>query len=173
MLSFYLSLIDTKEGRKKFEEMYNKYKNLMLYIAFDILKDNYLAEDAVHMAFMKIISNFNDYNFENDSKTKNFVAILTKNVAISMYRQKKRNVEINFEDLSFEKIDFDNISETMQINFIKEQIGKLNDIYKDVLTLKYFNDFNNKEIAIALDISEATVRKRLERARKILEDKIK
>ena len=39
--------------------------------------------------------------------------------------------------------------------------------------LKYFNDFNNKEISEVLEISENTVRKRLERARKILEEKIK
>lgn len=173
MLSFYLSLIDTQEGKIKFEEMYNKYKNLMLYIAFDILKDNYLAEDAVHMAFMKIVSNFKEYNFEDDNKTKSFVAILAKNTAISMYRKRKKTIEINIENLSREKYDFDSISEEMKVDFIKEEIKNMNDVYKDVLMLKYFNDFDNKEISKILEISESTVRKRLERARKILEEKLK
>jgi RNA polymerase sigma factor (sigma-70 family) len=42
--------------------------------------------------------------------------------------------------------------------------------YKDVLTLKYVQEFSSEEIAKILDISEATVRKRLERAKRRLEE---
>jgi len=46
-------------------------------------------------------------------------------------------------------------------------------IYKDVLTLKYVQEFSNEEIAKMLDISEAAVRKRLERAKRRLEELLK
>jgi RNA polymerase sigma-70 factor (ECF subfamily) len=42
---------------------------------------------------------------------------------------------------------------------------KLPIIYKDVLTLKYVQEYSNLEIAQILGISEPTVRKRLERAK--------
>lgn len=47
---------------------------------------------------------------------------------------------------------------------------KLPVIYKDVLALKYVQEFSNDEIAKMLDISEAAVRKRLERAKRRLEE---
>lgn len=53
----YLTLLDTQEGVSKFEQLYKTYKNRMYYIANSILKDSYLAEDAVHNAFLRIINN--------------------------------------------------------------------------------------------------------------------
>lgn len=54
MLTLYLSMLDTEE-KSKMEELYNTYKGLMLHIAFDILKDYDLANDALHDAFLKMI----------------------------------------------------------------------------------------------------------------------
>lgn len=55
MLTVYLSVLDTDEEKSKMEELYNTYKGLMLHIAFDILKDYDLANDALHNAFLKIM----------------------------------------------------------------------------------------------------------------------
>ena len=54
MLLYYLSLVDTEEEKSKLENLYYEYKALMKYIAFNILGDNGLAEDAVHEAFIKL-----------------------------------------------------------------------------------------------------------------------
>jgi RNA polymerase sigma-70 factor (ECF subfamily) len=43
-------------------------------------------------------------------------------------------------------------------------------IYQEVLKFKYVQELSNTEIAQMLDISEATVRKRLERSKKKLEE---
>lgn len=43
-------------------------------------------------------------------------------------------------------------------------------IYRDVITLKYIDDFTNEEIAKFLNISEATVRKRIERAKQKIQE---
>ena len=50
----YLQLIDTAEDRSKFERLYEQYKQLMFYTAFQILKRPQDAEDAVHHAFLSI-----------------------------------------------------------------------------------------------------------------------
>ena len=61
----------------------------------------------------------------------------------------------------FENIDYDELVKT---------ISQLPQIYKDVLFLRYVNDFSVKEISKMLDISVDTVWKRLERARKMLKE---
>lgn len=53
---------------------------------------------------------------------------------------------------------------------LTDAVLKLPVIYKDALKLKYVQGFSNSEIAGMLDISEAAVRKRLERARSMLEE---
>ena len=58
MLNIFLSLIDSDEDKAKFSNLYEQYKNLMFYIARDILKDEHLAEDAVQEAFIRIAKNF-------------------------------------------------------------------------------------------------------------------
>ena len=57
MLSFYLSLVDETNEQDKLVQIYDKYKNLMLSVAHEILNDTYLAEDAVHNAFIKLSHN--------------------------------------------------------------------------------------------------------------------
>jgi len=53
VLVFYLSVIDTEEDKTKFELIYEQYGKLMFYIANQILKDQFLAEDAVHLFYAK------------------------------------------------------------------------------------------------------------------------
>ena len=49
----FLMMIDTPEEKRKFVVLYEKYRHLMMKVAMDILKDPYVAEDAVHNAFLK------------------------------------------------------------------------------------------------------------------------
>jgi RNA polymerase sigma-70 factor (ECF subfamily) len=52
MIAIYLSIIDSEQDKNKFEILYTTYRKLMFYVANRILKDQYLAEDAVHQAFI-------------------------------------------------------------------------------------------------------------------------
>ena len=76
---------------------------------------------------------------------------------------------IPLEDVEY-CITTEPISVAEDLDHLARAVLKLPVIYKDVLTLKYVQEFSNEEIAKMLDISEATVRKRLERARRMLEE---
>lgn len=54
-----------------------------------------------------------------------------------------------------------------------EEIRKLNDIYKEVLELKYIAQFSNQEIADFLHIEKKTVEMRLYRANNILRERLR
>ena len=54
-----------------------------------------------------------------------------------------------------------------------EEIQKLNDIYKEVLELKYVAQFSNQEITDFLHIEKKTVEMRLYRANNILRERLR
>lgn len=51
----YLSLIEEDAEREKFEMLYDAYRNLMFYLANEILGDTQDSEDVVHQSLIKII----------------------------------------------------------------------------------------------------------------------
>ena len=56
MLQLYLTLVEDGEVGK-LEALYREYKSIMLSKAYSVLRDEGLAEDAVHNAFMRILKN--------------------------------------------------------------------------------------------------------------------
>lgn len=98
MLVFYLSVLDTTEERSKFEELYIKYGKLMKYVAYNILCDDALAEDAVHNAFLKLMKYLNKIDEVNCHKTKSFIVIVTESVSKDMYMKRKREATVNIDD---------------------------------------------------------------------------
>ena len=173
MLSIYLSLIESQEDKEKFEQLYYAYRKLMKYIAQGILRDEYLAEDAVHNAFIKLTKYINKFGDIFCHKTKSFIVIVIESVSKDMYRKRKKEYAESFDDHveSFVTAAPDFLN--LDLEIIISVINELPDIYREVMLLKYLHEYNDKEIGDLLEISSSTVRKRLERARKIIADILK
>lgn len=77
MIALYLSLVDENQ-KDKFEKVYYKYKDLMFYIAYEVLRNERDAEDAVQEGFLRIAKNISKILDVNSSKSKNFVVLITK-----------------------------------------------------------------------------------------------
>lgn len=173
MLNFYLLMIDSEEDKSKFEDIYLKYKNLMLNCAYDILHDSVLAEDAVHNAFLSVLKNMSKIKNVDTKETKGYVIVIVENAAKKIYAQEHK---IHTLELSGNEADV-NIEERYEskatVQFVKQQIESLPDIYRTVMTLKYYNDLDNKEISSVLSIPYETVRKRIFRGKQLLISRIK
>ena len=172
MLLFYLSLIETEEDKSKFERLYNQYKNLLKYVAIDMLHDDFLAEDAVHEAFIKLARHINGVDEQDEPKTKAFVIIIVKSVCSDMIRKEKKKKEIyveNIDDLGCSNNEF---FENLELEDICSVISSLPDTYREIIQLKLVYNLNDKEISDVLGISNAAVRKRMQRARGILRNKL-
>ena len=172
MLAIYLAVIDAEDDNNKFEFLYTTYRKLMFYVANRILNDEQLAEDAVHQTFLKILESFDKVEDVCCHKTKSYIVTIVRNTAINLYNRQRRNSSIAFEKVEF-CIAEEQIERTDDLDYLTKAVMKLPVIYKDMLTLKYVQEFSNAEIAQILGISEATVRKRLERARHKLEESLK
>lgn len=169
MLNIYLAMLDTDEEKSIFENLYNEYKGLMLKVAYDILGDYDLANDALHTAFLKIVTHLQKINSLSCRKTKAYLVIVIENVAKDMYNKRKKQAYVQIENLEYELSNEPNVEEDIerkaQIQMLFEKIKLLPEIYSEVLTLSYSQDLTIKQIAKVLEIKEATARKRLERAK--------
>ena len=74
MLSFYLSMLDSEQEREKMAEIYENHRYPLLMYAMKILKNQELAEDAVHTTFIAIIEQKEKY-FSLDDDILRFSAI--------------------------------------------------------------------------------------------------
>lgn len=161
----YLSMIELEEDKNKLEQLYTTYKQTMFYSANRILKDEYLAEDVVHQAFLRIIDNLSKIDKIDCHKTKGFIVIIVENIAIDFYRKRKRENNISFDKIEIYIEDI-KANDKFILSDIEEAILKLPINYSTLLRLKYSQGYNNKEVAQILNISEENVRQRISRARK-------
>ena len=80
--------IEDEDDLLKVERLYERYKRLLYKIAYNILKDKYLSEDAVHQTFIRIINNLHKIGEINCPQTQSFLVIMCRNVAIDIYNQR-------------------------------------------------------------------------------------
>ena len=172
MLFFYLSIIDNDEDRAKFERLYKKYAAPMKCYAAKIVNDEYIAEDIVHEAFIRIARHIDGIDESDSHKTNSFIVIIVRRLCIDNAKLKRRQNEIPFDeefDRNFDlgSSDVSNFDE-VEFSALVDIIKGLPDMYRDVLMLKFYHGYSNKEMADMLKISEPAIRKRIERARDLL-----
>ena len=167
MLSAYLALIESGEDKCKFEELYKQYENIMYNYAYRILKNKFLAEDAVHDAFLSVIKNFGKINEMSGNEKLKYLLIIVRNASFLIIKANKRNFGENIDEA--ELILPENIEEKIETDSEKDRIfcmlKKLSPIYSDALVLKLYYEMNDIEIAEALGISAENARVRLYRGR--------
>lgn len=166
----YLSLIDSPEDIRKFEHIYIEYKQTMYYAAYRILKDRHTAEDAVHQAFLRIVNKLEKIDINDCHKTKAFLVIIAEHIAIDIYRKRKRENVLSFDELEVYIADETLQIQNEEVDEIFCAIERLPKNYSTVLRLKYSQGYNDAEIADILDITEGNVRQRISRAKKKLSE---
>ncbi len=80
----------------KFDKLYKNYKRLMFGIAYDILKNEQDAEDAVQEAFIRLADNIEKIADEDSPQARNFSVVVTRNICFNMLR--KRHIETDIDD---------------------------------------------------------------------------
>ncbi len=173
----FLALLDTSKDRDKFTRLYEKYKHFMWYIAKGVLKDDYLAEDAVHEAFLTVVHHLNNIIEAEEGKTKSFLAAVVRCRAIDILRKKNKAEIISIEDVE----DYLSDSEALLEEYISEEnyqillkcVSMLDEKYRLVFELKYLHELTDNEASKILGISSKTVNVRMYRARKKLQEMLK
>lgn len=169
----YLSLIEDQRHIPLFEWIYRNYRTAMFGIAVAVLKDHHLAEDAVSEAYIKIAKNMKKISALDGQVRKDYIVILTRNSALDIYRQRKKQESV--VDFLEELPDSDGsytleerIFSTDGYHRLVQAIHDLPVTYRDVMKLYYLFDHTAAEVAELLNIRVDTVNARLSRGRKKL-----
>lgn len=157
------------EERDKFEYLYSRYKKLLLYKAYDVLKDYAQAEDAVSEAYIRVYKNLRKIADPASDKTIAFLVTIVKNVALTMRASALRRQAEEYDETAADRFNLEeNVIAALSSQEIYAAIDSLEEELKGVFLLKYAYDYSNREISQLLAISEGNVRVRLFRGRKKL-----
>lgn len=140
---------------------------------FHVVGDTNLAEDITQETFVKVWKNIKKYNI--NKKFKSWIFSIARNTAIDFMRKRKDSIFSDYIDQhgknSFEEnlTDEEPLADEVFLNFqnideIKNNIQKLQPIYKEVLFLHYNEELTFDEISTILKCSPNTVRSRHKRA---------
>lgn len=156
-----------------FEQLYLSYRDLLFYVAYSILHDIPTAEDAVQQAFMRVLRHLDKIEGPDCPKTRNFLVIIVKNIAINLYHARRKRDTVSFDEVDgWVGAPRDEIAEMESAQRLSDLMKRLPESYRDALMLRYDNGYSCAEIAQLLGISEENVRKRIQRARARLADEI-
>ena len=167
MMAIDLNLSD----REKFEALYLTYRNMVYRYAYNILKANDLAEDAVQETFLRILKNLHKISDVNCSKTRNFLVTCVKRVAITIYNERSKAETKDLDDYSeILPADVqDGVWETVSQKLSQEQLvavlRQLPEDYQALIVYKYAYGWSYKDISSLLNISEKNVSVKLHRAK--------
>ena len=99
----YLSMLDTEEEKDKFTEIYQQYQHFCWYVAYQLLGDGHLAEDAVQDAFLALTRHLDKIEDVESQKTRKFLMTIVKSKAVDILR--KQHGETSVDELLWEPAD--------------------------------------------------------------------
>jgi RNA polymerase sigma-70 factor (ECF subfamily) len=154
-------LIDAAAGGdiESFGELCRQYYAVMAAIAYTVLDDHQLAEDAAQESFARALVRIKSLN--DRAKFAPWLAAICRNVAKDMVAAKAK--QINTEDISQED-KIDNPDEHNRV--IRKAIETLPDSAKELVVLRYYDGLSYEQISSVLGISKASINGHLTRAKR-------
>ena len=162
-----------------FAENYEKVYKL----ALSLTSDEELSKDITQITFTRAFEGLS--KLKDKSKFSAWVCAIAVNVSKDMLRKKinNRNKVIslydkngNIQDYLQDMVDFDNIEEKYEANemikYIIKYINSLDIEEKQIIHLKYFENYTYAEIAKIMNMKQSTIGMKLLRFKEKLSNKI-
>ena len=157
---------------KAFQQLVERYKNLVFTLSIKMLKNREEAEEVSQDVFVKIYQSLN--KFKGDSKLSSWIYKITFHKCLDVIKKNKKfqaDVELNdYNSAHLESID--NALQTLineeRQQMIRQCINKLPSIDAVLLTMHYFDELTLEEIADIVKLKTNNVKVKLYRARQKL-----
>ncbi len=152
----HILVYQAKRGnRAAFGKLYLKYLDqIYRYIFFRIGQNRQLAEDMVETVFFRAWAKLSEY--QQNGNFSSWLYRIAHNLVIDHFRKKSEaNLKEDLpapDDLEQDLILKDNV------NGLRDAMNQLTDMQKQVVTLKFIEELNNREIAGILGKKEDAIR---------------
>lgn len=172
MLSLYLSLITNEEDKNIIIYIYENYYSYIAYAVSKELDNQRYVEDVIHTVMLTLIEMIERIDYSDKKKLLHLCMLIAKRKAID-FNRKKLNTDLPIEeytknDRQSHESPEDIVIDCESYEKLKSSFNELEDIYKEVCELRFLYGMRDKDIALALGISEAVVSMRIFRARQKL-----
>lgn len=148
--------------KKDFADIYNSFSQDVMNVAFFYTRNKDDAQDVTMDVFYHLMK-----KNPNVKDIKSYLLKETMRKSIDFYRRNKRDRYVHVEEEYF--VSNDSYQEEIDTNLVRSLPKK----YLSVITLFYVEELKISEIAKLLNISDSAVKKRLQRGRDMLEEKLK
>lgn len=166
-----------------FELLMRRHNQSLYRTARSILRDDAEAEDAVQDAYLLAYRGID--KFRGDARLLTWLTRIVVNQAIAKSRKSSRRAEvIRLDGDTKRNNDATEMNmtpdpaesperaamRTQTRHLLEQKIDALPDAFRTVFVLRALEEMSNEEVAVCLDIPEATVRTRFFRARSLLRE---
>ncbi|MDP4143666.1 MAG: sigma-70 family RNA polymerase sigma factor [Bacillota bacterium] len=150
-----------------FNIIVNKYELLIIRFVYNLVRNKEASEDITQEVFITIYNKL--YMYNKNYKFLNWILQIARNKCIDYIRKYKRMYESNIDDeinirskvgIPEESAEFQETKNNV-LRFIKE----LEEVDRQIITLKYSLEVTFKDISDVLEVNESTVKRRYYRVR--------
>jgi len=169
--------------QQAFAELMDRYRDTIFYMLLRMVKNKSDADDLTIEAFGKAFKNIHQYTPNFAFST--WLFKIASNNCIDFLRKKKTNT-ISIESQSDDSSKDTQMSIAANVldpeeDLIKQQeaklmrniVEKLKPRYRELVRLRYFNEYSYEEISAEMNIPIGTVKAQLFRARELLNNILK
>ncbi len=173
-----------KGDQKAYAELMGYYKDAIYFMMLKMTNNPDDAEDMTIEAFGKAFKKLNQYTPDYAFST--WLFKIASNNCIDFIRKKKidllsinrvyddeEGIEMSHNIPGHGQDPEEKFIEKQKIKLMREVVEKLKPHYKQLITMRYFDEYSYEEIAEKMDLPMGTVKAQLFRAREFLYNIIK
>ena len=146
---------------ESFGELCRLYYSPMIAIAYSVLNDHQLAEDAAQESFARALVNLR--RLKNQTRFAPWLAAICRNVAKDMVAAKARQISTRDLSQTAERNDTDENG-----MLIRRAIEQLPSPERELIVLRYYDNLSYEQIASVAGVSRAAINGRLSRTKRKL-----
>ncbi|WP_152392958.1 RNA polymerase sigma factor [Paenibacillus guangzhouensis] len=161
-----------KEGEPvDFETLVQPHLTSAFRVAYLIVHDYHLAQDAVQEALWEAYQSLHRYDQRKGTSFRAWFIKIVTHRALNMVRRKKKTEEY-MDSIDPGQTPLESILQKEQEQQIWRVIQMMTPKHRSAVILYYYEEFSIAEIAKILGVFEGTVKSRLHKARKLIAEKM-
>lgn len=156
-----------KNWNHSIKRLYNKYIDRGYNFIYFRVKNEQVTQDIVSESWYKIFKNINKFNPEKEYQVSVWIFRILRNTMFDYFKKNKNCIDDWDENLKYiwwdDREVYSNLDNEYYRNIFIKEMKKLSNKEQEIITLRYFSDLKNKEIAKLFSIKEKTVSSLLSR----------